>query len=160
MNTTTVEARFFRYVDVLRSWSVTFILAVILLFIGQVTWDTVVTPDDPIKTTNDRVFASLSESREWVTIVYENDVTVYREFSGHVSRYVLHATTGDEIVLPESDNLFRPGKKRMSRVFYVPAATMRPGRWCLYALLTWKPRFSISNKTYESPAVCFELKKP
>lgn len=101
--------------------------------------------------------AAAYSSPENVMLTYSTQLTVRRAFYGHSSRHILHSSSGEEVILPGSEQVYAEGTREVHRVFYLPPS-LRRGDWCLFSYIGWRPAFSLVEHTFAAPAVCFIVK--
>lgn len=74
-----------------------------------------------------------------------------------ISRMIVNSVTDEQIILPSSEEVVKPGAHNVNRVFYVPP--LSPGEWCFVVTTRWRPSISISDRTMELPRMCFNVEE-
>ena len=125
----------------------------ILGFIGRITYDTLVF-DSPFHAHDDRANIRYDKDGR-VVFQYWRVLEVQERTLGRVSRYVAHSPSGKTVELGMSEQLYEPGIKSVYREFPLGwKQDVEPGEWCLTAVLSYQPSFSIVQHHYDAPKVC------
>ena len=129
------------------------ITSVLLVFITTMTWGTLVV-DHPFHAREDRA-AIRHDVDGRVVFQYWRTLEIRERMLGRVSRYVAHSPTGKTVELGMSEQLYEPGVKSVYREFPLGwTKDVEGGEWCLTAVLSYQPTFSIVQHHYDAPKVC------
>lgn len=135
-----------------------FAIGLLLVFVGKISYDTLINITPPVRTENDA--ATYWTDGHVGVITYTRDLYVLEDFHGEVSRQLTRLPDNKpQYTVPGSSQHYKARKEpyKVERPFSFEPP-LKAGVYCLHATLAWQPDFSIVKHTYDATPVCVEVK--